>query len=190
MRELNFYDNKMVTALFGHKRMIFTRDEIKVDFFFDKLEFSHDIFFGSEPRKGRLEIDYPTISLTDLMLEKLQIHQINKKDIIDMIAILMVHDVGDTTEKEVIDGRYIGSILSDDWGFWYDALENLRKVEYFTNKFRDENLITVDQSMKVLLNIDKMRNFIEGSEKTKNWLKRSKIGTSKPWYREVGDLNL
>ncbi|MEN2975474.1 MAG: hypothetical protein ABDH32_07900, partial [Candidatus Caldarchaeales archaeon] len=24
MRELNFYDNKMVTALFGHKRMIFT----------------------------------------------------------------------------------------------------------------------------------------------------------------------
>ncbi|MEM1584356.1 MAG: hypothetical protein QXF28_04740 [Nitrososphaerota archaeon] len=190
MRELNFDENKIINALFGYKRLLFFKDQVKVDIFFDKLEFSHDVFFGSEPGKGRLEIDYPTISLTDLMLEKLQIHQINKKDIIDIIAVLIVHDVGDTTEKEVIDGKYIGSILSDDWGFWYDALENLKKVEYFVNKFREENLLSSDQSTKVLQNIEKIKIAIENTEKTKNWIKRSKIGTSKPWYREVEDLNV
>ncbi|MEM4536828.1 MAG: hypothetical protein QXP92_06280, partial [Nitrososphaerota archaeon] len=186
----NFDENKIINALFGYKRLLFFKDQVKVDIFFDKLEFSHDVFFGSEPGKGRLEIDYPTISLTDLMLEKLQIHQINKKDIIDIIAVLIVHDVGDTTEKEVIDGKYIGSILSDDWGFWYDALENLKKVEYFVNKFREENLLSSDQSTKVLQNIEKIKIAIENTEKTKNWIKRSKIGTSKPWYREVEDLNV
>ncbi|MCX8192565.1 MAG: hypothetical protein N3G77_01995 [Nitrososphaeria archaeon] len=190
MRGLGFDENKIINALFGHKRLTFYKDQVKVDVFFDKLEFSHDVFFGSEPGKGRLEIDYPTISLTDLMLEKLQIHHINKKDIIDMIAILMTHEVGDATEKEVIDGRYIGVILSDDWGFWYDALENLKKVEYFTKKFRDDNLISLDSSLKVLQNIEKIRTIIENTEKTKNWIKRSKTGTSKPWYREVEELNV
>ncbi|MCF8884231.1 MAG: hypothetical protein QXP57_08980 [Nitrososphaerota archaeon] len=190
MRELNFDENKMINALFGYKRLLFFKDQVKVDVFFDKLEFSHDVFFGSEPGKGRLEIDYPTISLTDLMLEKLQIHQVNKKDIIDIIAILTVHEVGDTTEKEVINGKYIGRVLSDDWGFWYDALENLKKVEYFINKFREENLLSLDQSTKALQNIEKIRIAIENTEKTKKWIKRSKIGVSKPWYREVGDLNI
>jgi len=189
MRELSFDEDRMINTLFGHKRMIFFRDGVKVDVFFDKLEFSHDVLFGSEPGKGRLELDYPTISLTDLLLEKLQIHHINRKDIIDVIAILMTHEVDDSAGKEVIDAGYIGRVLSDDWGFWYDALENLRKVECFVSKFADEGLIGRDQSEKVLQNIGRLRMAIEGSEKTKNWVKRAKIGVSKPWYRNVEDLS-
>ena len=37
----------------------------------------HDI-----PFKDRLEIDYPTIPLAELLLEKMQIVQINEKDLI------------------------------------------------------------------------------------------------------------
>jgi hypothetical protein len=190
MRELGFDENRAINTLFGHKRMVFFRDGVKVDIFFDKLEFSHDVFFGNEPGKGRLELDYPTISLTDLLLEKLQIHQINKKDIIDVMAILMTHDVGDANGREVIHAGYIGRILSDDWGFWYDALENLRKIESFAGRFRDEGLITAEQHAMILQNIEKLRFAIEGSEKTKNWVKRAKTGTSKPWYREVEDLSI
>lgn len=188
MRELNYDENKMVNALFGHKRLIYFKDQIKVDIFFDKLEFSHDVDFGNEPGKGRLELDYPTISLTDLMLEKLQIHQINRKDIIDMIAILMTHNVDESMDREIINMKYMASILADDWGFWYDALENLKKVESLTIKFRDENLIMNEHADKVIQNIYRLREALESSEKTKNWLKRAKAGTSKIWYREVGDL--
>lgn len=190
MRGLNFDENRMINTLFGHKRMIFFRDGVKVDVFFDKLEFSHDVVFGSGPGKGRLELDYPTISLTDLLLEKLQIHQINKKDIIDVMAILMTHEVDDASGREIIDAGYIGRVLSDDWGFWYDAMENLRKVEHFVNKFMSDGLITADESERILHNIEKLKNSIESAEKTKNWVKRAKIGTSKPWYREVQDLSI
>lgn len=190
MRELSFDENRAINTLFGHKRLIFFRDGVKVDIFLDKLEFSHDVVFGCEPGKGRLELDYPTISLTDLLLEKLQIHQINKKDIVDVIAILMTHDVDDVDGREVIHAGYVGRILSDDWGFWYDALENLRKIESFASKFRDEGLITADQYMRISRNIEKLRLAIENSKKTKNWIKRAKIGTSKPWYREVDDLSV
>ncbi len=188
MKELGYSEDRIINALFGHKRLIYFKDQVKVDIFFDKLEFSHDVNFGTEPGKGRLELDYPTITLTDLMLEKLQIHQINKKDIIDMMAVLMTHEVSDSSEREVIDRRYIASVLADDWGFWYDALENLKKVEFFTMKFKDENLIKIEQAEKIVKNVNKIREAVESCEKTKNWLKRSKIGTSKPWYREVGDI--
>jgi len=188
MKELNYDENKMINALFGHKRLIYFKDQVKVDIFFDKLEFSHDVGFGNEPGKGRLELDYPTITLTDLMLEKLQIHQINKKDIIDMIAVLMSHDVSDHIDREVVNRKYIASILADDWGFWYDASENLKKVELYTVKFKEENLIKTEHADKIIQNINKIREAMDSSEKTKNWLKRSRIGTSKPWYREVGDV--
>lgn len=188
MRDLNYDENKIVNALFGHKRLIYFRDGVKIDIFFDKLEFSHDVNFGTEPGKGRLELDYPTITLTDLMLEKLQIHQINKKDLVDMMAILMAHEVSDYAEKEVIDRGYIASILADDWGFWYDALGNLKKLEFFTIKFRDEGLIAAEKAEKIIQNVGKLREAIDAIDKSKNWIKRSKIGTSKPWYREVGEV--
>ena len=51
-------------------------------------------------------------------------------------------------------------------------------------------MITADQHARILQNIEKLKLAIESSEKTKNWVKRAKIGTSKPWYREVEDLSL
>ena len=45
-----------------------------IDIFFDKLEFCHIIDF-----RGRLEIDYPTISLSDILLQKMQIVQTSLK---------------------------------------------------------------------------------------------------------------
>ena len=43
----------------------------------------------------RFEVDSPTIPLTELLLEKMQIVQINEKDIIDTIMLLLEHPLGD-----------------------------------------------------------------------------------------------
>ncbi len=42
---------------------------------------------------------------------------------IDLIALFIVHDVHDQFGKNGVDGSYIAKILSDEWGFWYDATE-------------------------------------------------------------------
>jgi hypothetical protein len=93
---LGFKYDIIMRALFSHKRLIYQHPQnlYYVDVFFDKLEFDHDVVFGSEPGKGRLGLDYPMVSLADLLLEKLQIHRINVKDLVDVVVVLLYsHDV-------------------------------------------------------------------------------------------------
>ena len=189
-RELGFKPDFYVNRLFGSKRLIYYHPQglYHVDVFFDKLEFSHDVEFGKAPGKGRLELDYPTISITDLVLEKLQIHEINRKDIVDLIAIFLAHPVSDDSGKENIDGGYIARLLANDWGFWYDATSNLRKVLSFAERFGEEGALAPEQVSLVKERVEGLERMIEEAPKSKAWIKRSKKGTSKPWYREVGEL--
>src|SRR5207245_5985659 len=80
-----------------------------VDIFLDKLEFSHDVLFGKKPGNGRQELDSPTITLTDMVLEKLQIHRIARKDLVDLIVLFLGHDVKPSADSdhEAVDAGYI-----------------------------------------------------------------------------------
>jgi len=181
---VKFKPNIQVNALFGYKRLVYSHPQnyYHVDVFFDKLEFSHDIFFGSKPGGGRLEADYPTISLPDIFLTKLQIHQMNVKDIVDLIILFAGHDINAET------GRRVADVLADDWGFWYDAITNLNKVKKYAESLRSDAKISSKLCELIKERVDKLLAIIDGTPKTKNWLKRAKVGTSKPWYREVEEV--
>ncbi len=190
-KEMMYKPDKMIIALTGGRRLIYyhPNNAFHVDIFFDKLEFSHDVVFGNKPGRGRLELDFPTITLADLVLEKTQIHEINRKDIIDLIILFLGHEVGEASGREVINGKYIASVLSKDWGFWYDATNNLRKVEYFTKKFLESNKMECRQYKTIVGRINRLMSIIEAEPKSKKWLKRAKTGTSKPWYRSVEEIS-
>jgi len=165
----------------GQNRQIYT-DEVNnrtVDVFFDKLQMCHAIDF-----KNRLERDSPTITLSDLLLQKAQIVKINEKDIKDMIILLREHEVSEK-EQEAVNMRYIAKLLSDDWGFWYTVISNLKKVKEFLGEYKV--LVEEDRS-DVAAKIDKLINAIEAEPKSLKWKMRAKIGTSKKWYTEVEEL--
>lgn len=189
-RTLYFKPNLMINALFGSDRLIYHHplNNYKVDVFFDKLMFSHNVYFGKDPGNGRLEFDYPTITLADLVLEKTQIHKINLKDIVDLVILFAGHDVGASEDKEIIDGTYIANTLADDWGFWYDTVHNLDVVKFYAEKFNSEGKLSSEEHALIVSRVNKLLKVIEETPKTKNWLKRAKVGTSKPWYNEVEDL--
>lgn len=192
-RDLGFRTYPQAKVLLGGQRFIYyhPKDYYRVDIFFDKLEYSHTIYFGDKPKTGksRLELDFPTITLTDLILEKLQIHDIAAKDIIDLIILLIAHEVSENDDAEKINGRYIATILADDWGFWYDATNNLKLVEEYATQLADEKVITDHQAFSFLMNnIRRLRSMIDEQPKTKNWQKRAQVGTSKLWYRKVENL--
>jgi len=189
-RELSFEPDRLVNGMFGHKRLIYYRPQGKyhVDVFLNKLEFSHDVEFGEKPGQGRLEMDYPTISPADIVLEKLQIHQINRKDLIDLTVLFLVHDVADQLGKDAIDGTYVGKILSEEWGFWYDATTNLEKVKALALGLEKESKLSNAQVQLVNQRIDKLLDFVNKTPKERGWEKRAKTGTKKPWYREVDEV--
>jgi hypothetical protein len=151
-----------------------------VDVFLDELFFCHRI-----PFKGRLDLDAPTIPLAELVLEKMQIVEINLKDIKDTLVLLLEHDVADAAHgRETIDGGYISSLLAADWGFYYTVTTNLEKVRRFIGEFE---AVSAHQGEVISKRIDQLLELIDAAPKSTKWKLRSKIGTKKLWYQQVNE---
>lgn len=189
---LGFKPDDMINGFFGDRRLVYYEgsDRFHVDIFLDKLEFSHDVVFGKKPGNGRLELDSPTISLTDLVLEKLQIHHIGRKDLVDLMILFLGHDVKPTAngDREIIDAGHIASLLSDDWGFWYESTQNLGKTKQITKEFVAEGAVPPDFAARIESRIRKLESALQSAPKGRHWEKRAKTGTEKPWFREVEEI--
>lgn len=190
--DLKFKPDDMVNGFFGDRRLIYYEGTGKfhVDVFLDKLEFSHDVQFGSKPEDGRLELDFPTITLADIVLEKLQIHQIGRKDLVDLIILFMGHDLrgSQAANRELVDDTYLCELLCDDWGFWHESLQNLGKTRQLLDGFAATGHIDPDQTARVGDRLTALEQRLQASPKTRKWEKRSRAGTSKAWYREVEEV--
>lgn len=161
-----------------------------VDVFFDKLLVAnHPIDF-----RGRLELDYPTITVTDMLLEKIQMWEaFSVKDLKDCLLLLKAHDIKEKSEKESIDTLYIAKILAQDWGFWYTATTNLKNLKKFIteiDKLGTEADINPKQIEKkdreeITGKIDILLEKIGEEPKSFGWNMRAKIGTKKKWYNPV-----
>jgi len=165
--------------LMDRKKFVSRSDNRVADVFFDRLEMCHCIEF-----KNRLLVDYPTISLADLVLEKLQIVKITEKDFKDMAILFLEHEVGENDE-ETINSKYIAELLSRDWGFYYTATLNLRKLKEKVKEYKD--LWDADFS-RLNTRIEKLIRTIEQKKKSLRWKIRAKIGTRMKWYTEVEDF--
>ena len=169
-----------IRALGWHSttRDIFVNEKkLYVDIFRDVLSFCHPISFI-----GRLELDYPTIPLVDLLLEKLQIVMINEKDLFDVIILLLEHDFGDDKDPNVIDLKRIINLWTTDWGFNYTGFMNLRKAQAYIDGMR---LLSSAEKKSVIDKIEFLIKQVETAPKTLRWKLRGKIGTKVRWYEEV-----
>ena len=161
-----------------------------VDVFFDQLLVAnHPIDF-----RGRLELDYPTITLTDMLLEKVQMWEaFGVKDLKDCLLLLISHDVNENTDKEAINVSYMAKLLAQDWGFWYTATTNLQNIKRFVTELDklgaeakiDPTLISEKERSDINEKISTLLNKIESEPKPFGWKMRAKVGTKKQWYCHV-----
>ena len=161
-----------------------------VDVFFDQLLVAnHPIDF-----RGRLELDYPTITVTDMLLEKVQMWEaFGVKDLKDCLLLLKTHDIKEQNGKEDIDAAYIAKTLTQDWGFWYTATTNLQNIRRFTSELDklgpeaqvNPALITDKERSDINEKISALLNRIETEPKSFGWKMRAKVGTKKQWYNHV-----
>ncbi|MGC8910152.1 MAG: hypothetical protein ACP5O5_06185, partial [Fervidicoccaceae archaeon] len=82
----------------------------------------------------------------------------------------------------------IASVLADDWGFWFDSMNNLAKLRSYLQEIQRVGIFDSKFFSDVNEKIDIMIDCINNTPKTKNWEKRSKQGTEKIWYREVEEV--
>lgn len=181
LTELGYEEDKQVTQLFGDRRMLF-HDPVfgrHTDVFFNSLDFCHPVSFI-----GRLEAEEITIPLAELLLEKMQIVQINEKDLIDSVMLLREHPIGDIDE-ETVNAIIISRILGKDWGYWRTFTGNLKLLDETLDRY-DE--LSEEDRQVVRKRIEELNNRIEAEPKTLLWKARAKIGERVKWYKDVEEL--
>jgi hypothetical protein len=109
-----------------------------------------------------------------------------QKDLKDCLVLIRSHDVGETDE-ETINAKYIAKLLSNDWGFYYTATTNLKKVK---DSLGNYPALTKDDKEPVKKRIDKLIDYIEKEPKSVRWKFRAKIGTRTKWYNEVEEWDV
>ncbi len=170
---------KRSAMLSGNTRHIYFAGRIPmIDVFFDKLDYNHPIDY-----RGRLETHPYCVSMADLMLQKLQIVQINDKDLKDAMLLLLAGQIGDS-DHEMINAKYIAKIMSEDWGFYYTSTLNLHKV-----KDASVGVAALTEQDRAIIHekADLLLKYIEDAPKSFGWKMRAKTGTKKIWYKEVSD---
>jgi hypothetical protein len=151
----------------------------RVDVFLDKLDFCHPIEL-----KGRLDLDPVTIPLTDILLEKLQIVEINEKDLKDLVVLLLEHDGADQEEPGRFDLAYMARLLSAEWGFYYTVSLNFDRVRRYVDALPG---LTDEHRALVRERIDAIWRRVEAEPKGLKWKLRARVGPSRRWYHEVGE---
>ena len=176
--DLGYEPNQRFNALHGATRLIFedAKNERIVDIFLDVFRMCHTLHLGD-----RLTLDDYTIPISDLLLTKLQVVEINEKDIRDLIAVLNDHDVVDqpsSGDKEVIDAGYVSSLCADEWGLCKTISLTLRKLLTFLQKYE------LEPGAKEIVEtrIGKLLHAVETVPKSFKWKLRDKVGEKKRWY--------
>ena len=188
--------DKRHNALFGGKQAYFVDVARKrpVDVLVDSLEMCHRFEFGD-----RLAMSKPTLPLAELLLSKLQVVRINKKDVLDALVLLAEHPLGQN--DGALDSRYglgainvprILSFTSNDWGWWRTVTGNLAVLrKYLDTEFTDTDM-DVGGDPPVLFDpraqVEALANAIEEAPKSTRWRLRSTVGERQQWYQEPEEV--
>ncbi|HVB73476.1 MAG TPA: hypothetical protein VNE38_07960 [Ktedonobacteraceae bacterium] len=167
--KLGYSANKNYNALHGHQRLLFWDEQHgrQVDIFVDRMQMCHNIDF-----RARLNIDEHTLSLADLMLTKLQIIEVNEKDMLDVMALFIDFNVIDS--EQGINSSYITSLISSDWGLNKTLETNLKKMKAFAAERGFQHYVQE--------RIDKLLADMEKKPKSLSWKTRAMVGERVRWY--------
>jgi len=161
----------------GAKRLLFYEQKTngKRDIFLDFFEMCHRFDF-----RKRLALSDFSIPLSDLLMTKLQIVEINVRDYKDIISILVDHEVSDEESEEEINCKYIANLCATDWGVYKTSTRNLEWAKSYIEKTE----LGTDLKTKVNERMRKLVKEIEEEPKSAKWKLRGLIGERMSWYDE------
>jgi hypothetical protein len=172
--ELGYEPNQRFNALHGRTRMIFNdpRNMNHVDIFLDKFQMCHSLDL-----RGRLMDGYLSLTIADLLLSKLQIIEMNEKDLKDILSILLDHEISETETKDRLDGCYVSNLTAHDWGFYTTASDNLARVKEKIDEYLQDN-----EAERVRSRVERLLHAMNSAEKSLKWKLRAKMGRRLEWY--------
>jgi hypothetical protein len=173
-----FVPDKQFNSLYGHKQMYFrSPDGWAVDVIIDRLDMCHVLDF-----RDRIERMPFTLDVIDLLLSKLQIVEINEKDLQDVLYLLSAFPVKEGDEPGTIGPARLCTIVCQDWGWWRTVSGNLDRITSLPPEDQ-RRLIPPGAPFDPVEQAGRLRREAEETPKSLKWRLRSKIGERVQWYK-------
>ena len=168
---LGYEANERFNLMQGDRRLYFydAQHGRQVDVFIDMMRMSHVIDL-----RGRLDHTGPCATPSDLLLSKLQIYEVNHKDLVDLTALLLDHPIA-SDDGESIDAVYVARLACEDWGLCRTIQLNLGKLRHAAGE------LDVDHAL-VNSRLDELWTAVEGGPKPLKWRLRAQVGDRMRWY--------
>jgi putative nucleotidyltransferase-like protein len=174
LRSAGYEPNVAFNAMHARERGLYYDDTNgrQVDLFIHAFRMCHEIPLGD-----RLGLETQTVPLAELMLTKLQIIEVNEKDIRDTMLLFHGHPIADHDDGAV-NGARIAELCADDWGLWRTITANLDRCRGHVNDYE----LPLEDRNRIETRFDELLERIEAAPKSRGWRRRAKVGDRKPWY--------
>ena len=165
--------NRMFNALHGAQRLMYAdrNRERTVDVLIDRFAMCHRLDL-----RDRLPPGARTLPLADLLLTKLQVVELNEKDLKDLLALLADHDLDG--EDDAIGTARILAVTGDDWGLEHTVRGTLARVRDVAGSSGLDTTV----AERILSRIDHLVEALDGARKTLRWRMRARLGERVRWY--------
>jgi hypothetical protein len=175
LEELGYQPERTFNATHGARRLLYHAPDrsYHVDVFLDELGMSHDLDLGA-----RLDTEELTLPAAELLLTKLQVAELNKKDAADAAMLLLEHEPCEEDGPGKLNAARIAALCAADWGLYTTATDNLAKVRELLLELLPEE----EARQTVTSRIDDLVGRLEKAPKTRGWKLRAKVGRRKRWY--------
>lgn len=185
LSESGYTADRRHNAVHGYKQLYFVdaAHNRTVDVLIERFEMCHAFDFGD-----RLGVSRPTLPLTELLLSKLQIASINRKDILDILILLGERPL--TTDDAGINTSRIVEFTSADWGWWRAVTGNLDRLDDFiSTDLSPDDLDTGRPSrFDLAQSVTRLREVIDSAPKSLRWKARARVGDRAAWCHDPEEL--
>jgi Uncharacterised nucleotidyltransferase len=174
LRSAGYEPEIVFNAMNGKERMLFhdTAHGRQVDVFVGSFRMCHEIPFGDRLMPGAR-----TVPLAELLLTKLQIVELNEKDVRDTVLLFHGHEVADH-DDDAVNGARIAELCGGDWGLWRTITANLDRCREHLPEYG----LPGPDADRVARRVGDVLERIEEAPKSRGWKLRAKIGERKRWY--------
>ncbi len=182
-KDLGYAPDRHFNLLNGSRRQIYYDQErgLRIDVFLGDFEMCHRL-----PMKNRLELNPVTVPLAELLLSKTQIVDLNRKDAIDIISLLLNNELGWDDDGKINLTR-VARLCARYWGLYKTTSINIQRVEQLLTT-EDLGLSHVDRGI-ILQRIQRIRSTLDEMDKPLSWQIRNQLGTRIRWYAEVEEVD-
>lgn len=172
--------NRTFNAMHGARRLLFYDEpnDRQIDVFVGTFEMCHQL-----PLEERLELEPITLPLAELVLTKLQIVKLNRKDAYDLYSLLLTHDVADH-DADAINAAWIGELCGRDWGLYRTVQINLQRLA----SELDVPELDPSELAAIAGRVRQLQEAIEQAPKTARWKLRARVGDRVRWYEDPEEV--